>query len=85
MDMVKSIQILAPSIPAGTTMVYDPRYGLGWLDARGWQVSFGIDARDMALKLQVYQSLVTSLTQQGIIPTFISVQYANAPYYRMSQ
>jgi hypothetical protein len=85
MDMVKSIQILAPSVPAGTTMVYDPRYGLGWLDARGWQVTFGIDARDMALKLQVYQSLVTSLTQQGIIPTFISVQYANAPYYRMSQ
>ena len=84
-DMVKSIQILAPSVPAGTTMVYDPRYGLGWSDPRGWQVSFGSDAKDMSLKLHVYQSLVTSLTQQGIIPTFISVQYANAPYYRMSQ
>ncbi len=84
-DMVKAIQILAPSVPAGTTMVYDPRYGLGWLEPRGWQVSFGSNAKDMVLKLQVYQSLVTSLTQQGIIPTFISVQYANAPYYRMSQ
>jgi hypothetical protein len=84
-EMVKAIQTLAPSVPAGTTMVYDPRFGLGWLDTRGWQVSFGSNAKDMALKLQVYQSLVTSLTQQGIIPTFISVQYANAPYYRMSQ
>ena len=84
-DMVKAIQILAPSVPTGTTMVYDPRNGLGWLDTRGWQVSFGSNPKDMALKLQVYQSLVSSLTKQGIFPTFISVQYANAPYYRMSQ
>jgi cell division septal protein FtsQ len=84
-DMVKAIQTLAPSVPAGTTMVYDPKSGLGWLDTRGWQVSFGTNPKDIALKLQVYQSLVNSLTQQGIIPTFISVQYANAPYYRMSQ
>jgi hypothetical protein len=84
-DMVKAIQTLAPSVPSGTTMVYDPRSGLGWTDTRGWQVSFGSNAKDIALKLQVYRSLVNSLTQQGIIPTFISVQYANAPYYRMSQ
>jgi hypothetical protein len=84
-DMVKAIQILAPSVPAGTSLVYDPKNGLGWMDSRGWQVSFGTTPKDMALKLQVYQSLVTSLTGQGIFPTFISVQYANAPYYRMSQ
>jgi hypothetical protein len=84
-DMVKAVQTLAPSVPAGTTMVYDPQNGLGWLDARGWQITFGDDPKDMALKLQVYQSLVASLTQKGITPAFISVQYANAPYYRMSQ
>jgi hypothetical protein len=84
-DLVKAIQILAPSVPTGSTMIYDPQNGLGWQDTRGWKVSFGSNADDMALKLQVYKSLVISLTQQGIIPTFISVQYANAPYYRMSQ
>ncbi len=46
-------------------MVYDPQNGLGWTDTRGWQVSFGSNAKDMALKLQVYQSLVNSLTQAG--------------------
>ena len=84
-DMVKAIETLAPKVPAGTTMIYDPQNGLGWSDTRGWKVSFGNDPQDMALKLQVYQSLVASLTQKGVTPVFISVQYVNAPYYRMSQ
>jgi cell division protein FtsQ len=84
-DLVKAIRTLAPSLPEGTTMVYDPGYGLGWADARGWQIFFGSESKDMALKLQVYQSLVASLMQRGIFPAFISVQYANAPFYRMSR
>ncbi len=84
-DIVKAIQTLAASLPQGTTMEYDPQYGLGWSDSRGWKAYFGSDALDMALKLQVYQSLVNSLTQKGIYPALIDVQYANAPYYRMSQ
>ena len=85
MDMVKAIETLAPKVPAGTMLNYDPQKGLGWSDARGWQVTFGDNQKDMALKLQIYQSLVTALTQQGITPVFISVQYVNAPYYRMTQ
>ena len=84
-DLVKAIQTLAPSVPKGKSMVYQPPYGLGWLDSRGWQVFFGSDPNNMALNLQVYQSLVNSLTKQGIKPALINVQYANAPYYRMSQ
>jgi hypothetical protein len=84
-DMVKAIETLAPSVPAGTSIVYDPKDGLGWADARGWRVTFGYDAKEMAVKLKVYQSLIDSLTQQGITPVFISVEFANAPYYRMSQ
>lgn len=85
MDMVKAIATLASSVPPGTTMVYDPKNGFGWSDSRGWQVTFGDDPKDMALKLQVYQSLVAALAQKGITPAFISVQFANAPYYRMNQ
>lgn len=84
-DLVKAIKTLAPSVPAGSTLIYDPRHGLGWTDSRGWQVFFGSEAQDMSMKLQVYQALVSSLSQRGIYPAFISVQYANAPYYRMSQ
>ena len=84
-DLVQAIQDIAPDVPQGTVMEFDPKYGLGWTDARGWKVYFGYTAKDMPVKLQVYKALVDSLTQQGIQPTFISVQYANAPYYRVSQ
>ncbi len=83
--LIKAIETLAPIVPAGSTLIYDPGHGLGWSDSRGWQVFFGSDVQDMSLKLQVYQALVNSLTQRGIYPAFISIQYANAPYYRMSQ
>lgn len=85
LDLVKAIQTLAPNVPAGAAMIFDPRYGLGWNDSRGWQVFFGSDAKDMAMKLQVYQSLAASLTQRGVYPALISVQYVDAPYYRMSR
>ncbi len=85
MDLVKSIQVLAPSLPAGTSLIYDPVHGLGWADSRGWKVFFGSDSKTMPMKLQVYQSLLNSLLQRSIYPAFISVEYVNAPYYRMSQ
>ena len=84
-DMVKAIQILAPNVPSGSTLTYDPRYGFGWQDSRGWQAYFGRDAKEMTMRLRVYQSLANSLVQRGIYPVFISVQYSNAPYYRLSQ
>ncbi len=84
-DVVSAITTLASRVPQGSSMVYDPHYGLGWADGRGRQVYFGSDASQMALKLEVYQSLVNTLAQKSIDPAFISVQYANAPYYRTSQ
>lgn len=84
-EMVQAIQQLGPNVPAGETMLYDPKYGLGWTDSRGWQVFFGNDESDLSTKLEVYKALVNSLQAQGVDPAFISVQYANAPYYRMSQ
>ena len=66
-------------------MLYDERYGLGWTDSRGWQAYFGTEARDMALKLQVYESMVQMVDARGIRPAFMSVQYPSAPYYRMTQ
>lgn len=84
-DLLNAIKTLAPSVPPGSTLVYDPQRGLGWSDSRGWQVYFGGDARDMPLKLQVYQALLKTLAGKGITPSLVSVQYANAPYYRINQ
>lgn len=84
-DLLQAIQTMAPNAPQGAAIVYDPRYGLGWADSRGWRAFFGTGARDMVLKLQVYQSTVAMLTSKGIAPALISVQYPSAPYYRMIQ
>jgi hypothetical protein len=84
-DLVNSIKMLAAQAPPGTSMLFDSRYGLGWSDARGWQAFFGTGAREMSLRLRVYQSLVSTLQAHGISPAFINVQFPTAPYYRMNQ
>jgi hypothetical protein len=84
-ELVDAILILAPNVPADTTLVYDPTDGLGWKDSRGWNIFFGTSARDMQLKLRVYQSLVDSLAARGRVPVYINVAFADAPYYRMAE
>jgi hypothetical protein len=81
-ELVDAILILAPNVPADTTMVFDRTFGLGWTDNRGWKSFFGTSAKDMPLKVRVYQSLVDSLVKRGVTPTFISVMYPDAPFYR---
>jgi cell division protein FtsQ len=84
-DLVNSIKMLAAQAPPGTSMLFDSRYGLGWSDVRGWQAFFGTGAREMSLRLLVYQSLVSALQARGMAPAFINVQFPTAPYYRMNQ
>jgi len=84
-ELVDAILALAPSMPAGSTMVFDPADGLGWTDSRGWKAFFGVSAHDMPLKVRVYQSLVNSLASRGKSPVFISVAYPEAPFYRMTE
>ena len=83
--LVAAARELAPNAPAGAAIIYDAEYGFGWADSRGWQVFFGEQARDVELKLRVYDSLVQMVDSKGIRPSFINVQYPSAPYYRMSQ
>lgn len=81
-EMVKAILALAPYLPKGISMTYDPQYGMGWQDPRGWSVYFGQNIDNIQMKLQVYQSMVDSFIRQGIQPTLISVEYLDAPFYK---
>jgi hypothetical protein len=83
-ELADAILLLAPHIPAGMVMIYDGDYGLGWEDARGWKVFFGMTSRDMALKVRVYESLVQSLNSRNVTPVFINIAYPEAPYYRVT-
>ena len=80
--MVQAIMTLHPQVPAGSPMVYDPTYGMGWKDPHGWSVYFGQNTQDIAVKEKVYQSIMNTITKQGIQPTLISVEYLDAPFYK---
>jgi len=84
-EMVQALKGLAGHVPPNTPILYDPGFGFGWNDPRGWRASFGTSARDVELKIRVYESMVSSLTQRGIQPMLINVTYPTAPYYRISQ
>jgi hypothetical protein len=84
-EMVQSVKGLAGHVPPGSVIIYDPKFGFGWNDPRGWKAYFGATSGDVELKMRVYDSMVNSLTQRGIRPAMINVTYPTAPYYRMSQ
>jgi hypothetical protein len=84
-QVIESIRQLAPLVPQGSVLLFNPQYGLGWVDARGWTAWFGINPQEVEMKLRVYTALVDSLGQRGITPSFISVAHPGAPYYRLGQ
>jgi len=81
-EMVQAMTVLARDVPAGMPMTFDPLYGMGWQDPRGWSVYVGQDAKDIAMKKNVYQAIVDTLLLQGVQPSLISVEYLNAPFYK---
>ena len=84
-ETVKALTGLAPYVPPGTPILYDPATGLSWTDARGWQATFGASGDNVEVKVRVYQALVDWVTQRGIRPTLINVAYPSAPFYRTGQ
>ena len=84
-EMVQALKELGGHVPPGMVIIYNPNYGFGWNDPRGWRVYFGTSADDVELKMRVYESMVNSLMQRGIRPAMINVTYPTAPYYRITQ
>ncbi|MBI4770932.1 MAG: FtsQ-type POTRA domain-containing protein [Chloroflexi bacterium] len=59
---------------------YDSLHGLSYQDGRGWRGYFGVGG-DMGMKLKVYETLVANLLNRQILPTVVSVENVDAPYY----
>jgi len=81
-ELVKAMVALSPYLPAGVSMTFDPQYGMGWQDPRGWSVYVGQSTQDIPMKLVVYQAIVDTFIRQGIQPTLINVEYLDAPFYK---
>lgn len=81
-DVLQAAIGLTAQLPEGAILIYDPVDGMGWFDQRGWKVFFGIDLSDMQLKQVEYQTIIDRLSQDGVTPTMISVEFVHAPYFR---
>jgi len=80
--LITNIIELNKLAPEGASISYNPKYGLGWKDPKGWRVYFGENTQDVSLKMDIYKAIIDKLTQQGIQPSLISVEYLDAPFYR---
>ena len=74
---------LGQHVPENSFLQYDPEFGLGWQDPKGWMVYFGKDIKDIDIKLTEYQNIMAALIAKGISPTLISVEFVQAPFYRV--
>ncbi len=84
-SLVKAILAISAQAPKKAQLIYDGEHGLGWEDAHGWKVYFGMHVDDIDMKLQVYKTLVKQLNKEEIKPVFVSVEYVHAPYYRVER
>jgi len=73
--------VLSAQLPKGTTLLYDPVYGLGFDDPKGWTAYFGVDG-DMLMKMRLYEALAAQLADQGVQANMVSVKDPSTPYYR---
>lgn len=84
-NMVDAILRIKEEAGKKATLVYDSQHGLGWKDSRGWEVFFGTDIEDVDIKMQIYKTLVKRLKKEQVRPELISVEFVNAPYYRLER
>lgn len=70
-------------MPNEKTLLYQKQRGLGWSDSRGWDVFVGQKLENINDKMVMYETIVRNLEEQGIEPSLVSVEFLNAPYYRV--
>jgi cell division protein FtsQ len=82
-NVLNSAILLYQQIPVNSTVVYDKNRGLGWMDNNGWNVFVGFNLDQLDQKMLIYNRLVDKLNKAGIHPKMISIEYVNAPFYRL--
>jgi cell division protein FtsQ len=83
--LLVTAQKLSGLLPAGTALAYTGSDGLGWQDSNGTYVYIGSNVENFDQKFALYQQIAAELSNRGIQPALISVEYLNTPYYRLEQ
>ena len=84
-DFVQGVLALLTYLPEGSVLQFDPEYGLGWQDPKGWLVYFGNDIENIDLKLIEYQTIIAKLSEANLTPALISLEFLHAPFYRLER
>ncbi len=80
--LLESAEQLGEELPSVEHWIFDPSLGLGFDDPGGWRAVFGMDG-DMKVKAKVYRAIVEKLQDENVAATFVSVEDATAPYYKV--
>lgn len=79
-EIITAATELKRMMPQVTSWDYDLEHGLGFKDQHGWTAYFG-QGGEMALKVEVYDSLVQKMESDGIVASIVSVENPAAPYF----
>jgi predicted transcriptional regulator len=83
-DVIRNALALSEALEDVDVLQYDPQYGFGFEDPRGWKVVFGVDG-DMAMKVRVYRALIEKIAEKGISVALVNLEDQAAPYYRVER
>lgn len=83
LEFINGMLSLSEYLPDETYLQYDPQFGLGWQDPRGWLVYFGSDTSEIDIKLAEYETIITTLQAENRQPALISLEFLHSPFYRM--
>lgn len=67
-------------VPDQPTFRYNPEYGLGYNDARGWEVWLGTGL-NMPEKVLIYNAIAADLSARGVLPRTIFVTNPDSPHW----
>ena len=81
-NLLTAILQLNAWMPNEASLLYQKQRGIGWKDARGWDVFVGRKLEGINDKMVMYETIVRELEKEGISPTLLSVEFLHAPYYR---
>ncbi len=81
--LLLTVQKLVSLLPEGAQLAYSHSDGLGWQDTNGTYVFIGSSLDNFDAKFAMYQQIATEMSNRGIQPALISVEYLNTPYIKM--
>ncbi len=83
-EVIQNALALSEALGDVKVLQYDPQYGFGFEDPRGWRVVFGVDG-DMAMKVRVYKALAETIADKGFSVALVNLEDQAAPYYRVER